>query len=265
MKLTLSAQQEMSYHESGRGDAVILVHAFPLHRGLWSSTIRALSSRYHVLAPDLVGFGDSPLSAPAAISIDHYGDALVALCEEKKLKRATFVGCSMGGYILFALHKRYPGLFRGLVLVDTRAAADSADVARTREESAARVERDNPPDFYEAMLGRLLGATTMRERPGVVASVRRMMSEASPHGVAAALRAMAAREDATSRLPSIHTPTLVVVGEEDQLTPPEEAKRMAAMIPNSAFVTLSGAGHLPSIEAPEAFQRALLSFLSSVK
>jgi 3-oxoadipate enol-lactonase len=264
MKLFVSPH-EISYQESGRGDALILVHAFPLHRGLWASTVRALSTRYQVLAPDLLGFGDSLLSSPTQISIDTYGDHLVRLCEEKKIKKAIWAGCSMGGYILFALQKRYPGLFRAMVLVDTKAAADSAEVIKIREQNASLIEQENPTDFYDLMLTRLLGATTLQKRPGVVASVRRMMSEASPHGVAAALRAMAKREDATARLPQIHTPTLVIAGEEDQITPSKEAKAMAAALPNGTFVEISGAGHLPSIEAPEAFQTALQSFLSTLK
>ena len=256
--------QELSYQESGRGSAVILVHAFPLHRALWSSTVRALSPRFHVLAPDLPGFGESPLAATPKPSIDLYTDQLVALCEHKHIKKATWVGCSMGGYILFNLQKRYPSLLKGLVLVDTKAAADPAEAARAREENATRIEQSNPQDFYESMLARLLGATTLRERPGAVAAVRRMMQEASPEGVATALRAMAQREDSTSRLSSISTQTLVIAGEEDQITPAAEAKQMAASMPNASFISLPKAGHLPSIETPEPFQQALLSFLAKL-
>jgi 3-oxoadipate enol-lactonase len=266
MKLTLPNQQELSYNESGRGSTVVLIHAFPLSRELWTSTIRALSTGYHVLAPDLLGFGDSPLSAPLETSMEAYGDHIIALLEEKKIKKAVFVGCSIGGYILFPLYRRYPSLFRGLVLVDTKAELDPPEAQKARLQNAALFEGPNPPaEFFEGMLARLLGATTQRERPGVVSSVRRMMSQASPNGVAAALRAMAARSDSTSLLSSIHTPTLVLTGEEDQITPPTEAKIMASKIPNGSFVMAPKSGHLPSIEAPEFFQKELLSFLSTLR
>jgi 3-oxoadipate enol-lactonase len=265
MKLTIPNQLELSYHESGRGPSVILVHAFPLSRSLWTSTIRALSPLYHVLAPDLIGFGDSPLSAPLATSIERYGDHLIALFEEKRLTQAVFVGCSLGGYILFSLYQRYPSLFRGLVLVGTKATIDPPEVQKIRIENAAIIEESNPAEFYENMLLRLVGATTQHTRPGVVAAARRMMSQASSFGVAAALRAMANRVDFTATLASIQTPTLVITGEEDLITPPAEARAMAAAIKRGSFAMIPKSGHLPSLEAPESFQDTLLSFLSTLR
>ena len=265
MKLTLPNQLELSYHESGRGPSVILVHAFPLSRSLWTSTIKALSPSYQVLAPDLIGFGESPLSAPLAASIELYGDHLIALFEEKRLRQAVFVGCSIGGYILLSLYRRYPSLFRGLVLVDTKATIDPPEVQQIRLDNAAIIEESNPAEFYERMLVRLVGETTQRTRPGVVAAVRRVMSQASPFGVAAALRAMASRADFTEMLPSINIPTLVITGEEDLITPPAEAKVMASKIKQGSFAMIQKAGHLPSLEAPEAFQDTLRSFLSTLR
>ena len=264
MKLTLPNLPDLSYQEAGRGQTVVLIHAFPLSRGLWASTVRALSPRYHVLAPDLLGFGESPLAAPWEASIERYGDHLVALLEERRCKQAVFVGCSLGGYILLSLCQRYPSLCRGLVLVDTKAAADTPEVQAQRLQNAAIIEASNPAEFYEAMLVRLLGETTQRTRPGVVAAVRRMMSQATPLGVAAALRAMASRADCTAALSSIKAPTLVLTGEEDLLTPPAEAQRMASAMPKAAFELIPGAGHLPSLEAPDALERSVLSFLANL-
>jgi 3-oxoadipate enol-lactonase len=265
MKLTPPNQLELSYHESGRGQSVILVHAFPLSRALWTSTIKALSPSYHVLAPDLIGFGESHLSAPLATSIELYGDHLIALFEERKLKQAVFVGCSIGGYILFSLYRRYPSLFRALVLVDTKTTIDPPEVQKIRVDNAGIIEASNPAEFYEGMLVRLLGETTQRTRLGVVAAVRRMMSQASPFGVAAALRAMAIRADFTETLASLQVPTQVITGEEDRITPPTEAKEMAAAIKRGSFAMIPKSGHLPSLEAPEAFQDTLRSFLSTLQ
>lgn len=251
---------EISYQEAGRGKAIVLVHAFPLSRALWAPTIRSLSSHYTTIALDLRGFGESGVSEKTS-SLEDYADDLAALLRERKQSKVVLVGCSMGGYISFAFWKKYSSMVRALVLVDTKPMADSAEVQRTRLENAAKVEQGEGAAFLEGMLGRLLGATSLRERPGVVSSVRRMMSEASPKGIATALRAMAARPDATGFLGDITVPTLVIAGAEDTITPAKEGALWAAKIPNASFEEIASAGHLPSIENPEAFQRVLLQFL----
>src|SRR5689334_18319705 len=137
---------EISYQDSVRGKAVVLVHAFPLSRGLWSSTIRTLSSQFTTIALDLRGFGESGFSEKTS-SLEDYADDLAALLSERKQKRVVLIGCSMGGYISFAFWRKYSQMVRSLVLVDTKPMADSEEAQKARIENAKKVEQGEGESF----------------------------------------------------------------------------------------------------------------------
>jgi 3-oxoadipate enol-lactonase len=149
----------------------------------------------------------------------------------------------------------------GLVLADTRAGPDDEAARARRTEQAARVRREGVGWIPDAMLGALLGETTRRERPRVVDRVREMILGADPEGVARALEAMRARPDSLPELDGIRVPVLVVVGEEDTLTPPAESHAIAAGVRDGRLVLIPGSGHLSNLEDPASFNRALLDFL----
>jgi pimeloyl-ACP methyl ester carboxylesterase len=263
MKLSLSGV-DLSYREAGQGPSLLLLHAFPLHRGMFAPLLAYLSPHAHLLAPDLRGFGESRALLPAQ-SLDDYADDLAALLRTRAQGPAVVLGVSMGGYIAFSLARRHRDLLRALVLVDTKAGADSAEARNLRLDNARKLSAGEHPEFFSGLIPRLLGRRSLAERPGLAVTLRRMMDEASISGVASALRAMAERPDATPQLAGLALPTLVLTGAEDELTPPAEAARMAAQIPGARFVEIEGAGHLAPLEAPELVARALLPFLSGLR
>ncbi|HYG69261.1 MAG TPA: alpha/beta fold hydrolase, partial [Anaeromyxobacteraceae bacterium] len=119
---------KLRYEDTGaadgaRRDVLLLLHAFPLSSGMWSRQVASLGGRFRVLAPDFRGFGGSG-PAPEVSTMDLFAEDVRALLEHLRVERAVVAGCSMGGYVAFALHRLAPGLFRGLVLCDTKAAAD---------------------------------------------------------------------------------------------------------------------------------------------
>lgn len=254
---------ELSYQEAGRGVPLLLVHGFPLSRAMWQPQIRALSAELRVLAPDLRGFGESrALTAPPSpLSIDQYADDLARFLEALSTGPVVLAGLSMGGYIALSFVRRHRHLLRGLVLVDTKAAADTPEARENRYRTAEKIKEGQKKEVFEGLLSRLLGKYTQAERPGVVSAARRMMEEAPVEGVIQALYAMAERPDSTPFLPSIDLPTLVFVGEEDELTPPAEARVMAEKIPNASLEIIPRAGHLANLENPEPFNKALLQFV----
>jgi 3-oxoadipate enol-lactonase len=169
----------------------------------------------------------------------------------------------MGGYTAFRLHALAPERVAGMVLADTRAGADDEAGRAKRADQAARARREGVGWLAEAMVPALLGETTRRERPDVVAQVRALVAEAHAEGVARALEAMRARPDSLPRLGEIRVPVLVLVGEEDTLTPPAESRRIAEGVSDGRLVVLPGAGHLANLEAPDAFNAALGEFLGA--
>ena len=251
-------------HHGADGLPLILLHAFPLHSGMWQPQIDALASRHRVIAPDLKGFGasDAPTDA-SAYSMAGYADEVAGLLAVLGLDRVVVVGLSMGGYVAFSLLDRHRPLVAALVLADTRAGQDSDQVLARRSEQQRQIREQGTMPVIDALLDTLLAEPTREHRPGVVVEARRLMDN-PPAGFVGALEAMKSRPDATSGLGSIDVPTLVLVGDHDQPSPPEEARAMHEQIPGSRFAVLPDAGHLSNLEAPDAFNHALVRFLDEL-
>jgi len=245
------------------GPALVLLHAFPLHSGMWDDQVAAVSSSRRVVAPDLPGFGATPLpGVPEAATVAGFADLVAGLITHLDIGPAVVCGLSMGGYVTFALLRSHPQLVAGVVLADTRAAADSDEIAERRTSQQAQVAQSGTGELVETMVANLLSDETRSSRPDAVERARALMADNSPEGVIAALAAMKGRPDATGELAGIAVPALVVVGEHDKPSPPAEAAAMADAIPDSHLEVIPGVGHLSNLEAPGAFNRALVEFLA---
>lgn len=249
----------------GSGDPVVLLHAFPLHGGMWEPQAEALSGSRRVIMPDYPGFGRATGEpVPAVPEIGYYSEALREMLDRFGMERVVLGGISMGGYVAFAALRTFPERISALVLADTNPAPDSEDARQGRNETAARIADEGIEAMPDLLTERLLSEHTRRERPETVKRVREMMLEASPEGTVAALGAMRERPDSTPLLGEIRVPTLVIGGEEDTLSGPEEMARMSEAIPESRHITLSEAGHLSNLESPEKFSAALSGFLEEI-
>jgi len=252
---------ELHYREAGAGSsAVVLLHAFPLHSGMWARQLEALSRKHRVLAPDYRGLGQGG-PAPAASTMELLAEDVRGLLTHLRIERAAVVGLSMGGYLALELWRQAPGLFTGLALCDTKAGADTPEGAAGREAFAKSALDHGLPWVADQMTPKLLKP---QPDPAVIKEVRALIAAGSPAGVAAAQRGMARRPDSTRTLATITCPTLVVVGEEDGLTPPAEASTLAAGIRGARLVRLANAGHLANLESPAAFNAALVEFLAGL-
>lgn len=243
-------------------NAVVFVHAFPLDGRMWEAQARAAESLgWTALTPDLPGFGGRPWGDA---DLAGWAREVLAECDRRGIGRAVFAGLSMGGYVVFRVAALAPERVAGLVLADTRAAADAPAGRERRTALAARVRAEGVAFLADEVLPALLGETSRRERPDLVAEVRRRILAADPEGVARALLAMRDRPDSTPLLSGLRVPALVVVGAEDTLTPPDESRRLAASLPDARFCAIPSAGHLSNLENPEAFNAALAEFLGAL-
>lgn len=262
----MATGESLHYRTGGpaTGDPLLLIHGFPLGSAMWRPQVESPPPGWRVIAPDLRGFGNSP--APAGpVTMDSMADDLAALLAGLGVSSAVVCGLSMGGYVAFALLRRHPSLVRGLVLCDTKADADTEEVRRGRLQSAARVEAEGTGSVVEAMLPKLLSPATARRQAALKEEVRGILESASRAGVAAALKAMAARPDSTPMLRSINVPTQIIVGVDDQITPAGGAQLMARGIPGARIEVIPEAGHLPNLENTAAFDRALAGFLAGLR
>lgn len=247
----------LAHDDLGEGAPWVLLHGFPLTRRLWDAQ-RPLAARARLVLPDLRGFGASPAAAPA--TMDTMAEDVLALADDLGLGRFGLLGLSMGGYVALALHRRAPGRVAALALVDTQAGADTEEGRARREELARRIEAEGAAVLVRDFLPKLLGPRG-RDDADLVARARALVLASGAPGLAAAMRGMAAREDLRPHLADIRCPTLVVVGEHDEVTPPAKARELAAGIAGARFVTLPGAGHLSNLEAPAAFNETLGAFV----
>ena len=244
--------------ELGTGPAIVLIHGYPLDGAMWSGVARALAPRFHVLKPDLPGRGNTDAAAPNGIS--GYADFVAAIVEGLPAP-VGIAGFSFGGYISLELMKRKPEKVRALALVDTRATADDPLSRGKRDETIAAVREKGVAPVVESMPAKLLSSESVG-RPDLLERVQRMIARQKPQTVEADLLAMRDRPDSTELLPQIAVPTLVVVGEQDVLTPPADSESMASAIPGARLVKIPGAGHLTPMERPKAVAEALGDFFS---
>jgi 3-oxoadipate enol-lactonase len=247
----------------GDGPAILFLHGFPLDRTIWKHQVATLSG-WRRIAPDLRGAGTSE-AATGAYTMAAYADDLIKLLDRLRVQKAVLAGHSMGGYIVFEMLRRYRERIAGLILCDTRAEADTAEGRQKRDEMARLAETRGAEAIAERMLPVLLGETTQQAQPQVVQQVRDMITHTPVAGIVGALMAMKERPDSTELLKTIDIRTLVVVGQEDAITPPAVARSMADAIPSAAMTTIAGAGHTAPLEAPTAVSRVIAEFLEAVR
>lgn len=248
----------LAYNVSGhgpRGKAVLLLHAGIADRRMWDGQVTAWAARRQVARLDFRGFGETQ-AEPGRVA--HHADA-VAVLDAAGVSEAVVVGASMGGAVAVDLVLTYPDRVRGLVLSasalngaeftdpatfdgwrDAGAAAEAGDFSRAAEVEAAMWVPDATTDVQRLVVEMLL-PTYQRDEPD---------EQPVP--------------DAAERLAEIDVPTLVVVGERDRPDILRFADRLAAEIPAARLLTLPGVGHLPNLEAPEAFNAAMAEFFAEV-
>jgi 3-oxoadipate enol-lactonase len=239
---------------------LVLIHAFPLNARLWEPQLALADQGWRVLAPQLGGV-DGGHEQPPTTSIDDYAGGVFDLLDRLHVHEAVIGGLSMGGYVTMAMFRHAPRYFLGMVLADTRPQADTPEGLDGRTRMLQLLRDKGPSAIADEMLPKLLGDTTRRDRPEVGERVRSLILSNSSDSIAGAIVALRSRSDSTRLLETVRCPTLILVGEEDALTPPDLSRGMHRAVPGSELVVVPGAGHLASLEQPAAFNAAVASFL----
>lgn len=246
----------------------VFIHAFPLDSRMWTSALECAAKEGHpALAFDLPGFGGSALQAPPpeVLSIDAAAEAVAGCLDTLGIGRAVLIGCSMGGYVIFSLLRGRPGIVSGILLADTRAAADTEVAKAGRFQAIETIASGNRRQFLSGMKDRLLAAGRSGSDATLSADLDEIMEDQSDETLMAALRGLAERADSTDLLASIRVPVSVVVGELDAIVSVDEAAALAEAIPGATLEVIAGAGHLPNMEAPGEFASALRALLERVR
>jgi pimeloyl-ACP methyl ester carboxylesterase len=264
--LTVPTQDKFRYVEAAaQGDrprgTLVLLHAFPLNGRMWEPQHALAAHDWRIIMPHYRGF-DGGVTDPPASTVDEYAGDVIDLLDALHIEDAVIGGLSLGGYVALAILRRAPRYVRGLILADTRSQADTPEGVEGRKRMLQLLADKGPSAVVDEMVPKLLGASTRASQPALADRVRTLALSNPPQAIAGAIRALMTRPDSTPLLPTIHCPTLIVVGEEDVLTPPALSEEMHRAIPGSEIVVVPHAGHLSSLEQPDAFNSALAAFLT---
>ncbi len=242
-------------------EPVIFLHAFPLASDMWKEQMNALSRTHYTLAPDLPGFGKGTLPGHA-ITFEHYVESVQNFLKETGIKQSVWCGLSMGGYLALRLYQKAPELCSGLILADTKSTPDD-NLGKEKRWSSIKKLHSNRAEFMEKQWQSMAGKSS-RDNEKIKKCFFDIADKNTEEGISAGLVSLTTRMDCSDMLKDIHVPTLVLVGEEDKVTPFSDAQHLHKNIVGSELQVIPKAGHLSNMENPEAFNKAVSTFLVSL-
>lgn len=258
----MAASSVLPHDDRGAGNPLILLHGFPLHRGIWKNQLDPIAAKARTIAFDLPGYGQAAtLHCPD--SLDGFAAIWDASAHAIASPPAVLLGHSMGGYLALQQYGDHPERVRALILTSTRSGADSDEAVAKRHATIARLRQEGPGAFSVETARNLLSPTNA-SNADLFMSVLQIVRSAPVSSLVPTLLALAGRPDFTDFAREVQVPTLVLWGEEDRVIPPEQGKALAKAIPGAKGVAIPNAGHLPFLENPSAFNAAVLEFLENL-
>jgi 3-oxoadipate enol-lactonase len=251
-----TALARIGYIEAGGGDAtpIILLHGVGSDKRVWRPQLDHFGKARRAVAFDYPGYGESELIEGA--TRDDFAAAVLAAMDALGISRAHVCGLSLGGVIAIAMQAAAPDRCASLIIADSFAVHPDGQGIYDRSVAASRSMTMR--ELAEARTGVLLGsAATAELRAEVIETMAAIDPAAYRVGAEAVWLA-----DQRDRAVAIDVPTLILVGEEDGITPPALSEELARIIVGSQLVQIRQAGHLANAEQPDAFNAAIESFLS---
>ena len=244
---------------------LVFLHGFPFNGSCWEPQVSYFKNKTTVFNPDLRGHRHGPGTLKAEAKgpwlIAHFVEDLIVFLDEKNIEKISLCGLSMGGYIALHFINKYPKRVQNLILCDTQAGADNNASKDQRYESIINIQKNGLTEFAKNFSRKVVSENTLKNNPQIQPLLESMILENQAELITLVLAALAARNDFKSSLSSISCPTMVIVGSDDVITPPEINKELALGIPGARFEQISKAGHLTNREQPDIFNSLLDSFL----
>jgi 3-oxoadipate enol-lactonase len=256
---------EIAYETAGTGTPIVLIHGHPFDHTMWAPQIKAFSQLYHVIAPDMRGYGKSTLPKNSPTKFEDYATDILLLLDSLSIKNFHLAGLSMGGQVIMEMFRQAPSRIKTLIFADTFAGPDTPEVKQGRYDAADRLEKEGMDAYADEVIYKMIKPEHVSSMPHVSAPVVKMMKATLPLAAATALRARAERIDYLKDvLPAIDIPTLVIVGRDDEFTPVSKAEELQQNLQNCKLVIIEDAGHMPNLEHPDQFNSVVFDFLERV-
>ena len=253
---------DIAVFDSDNGkEPLVFVHAFPLNSGMWDMQVKEFSEDYRVITYDVRGLGESKQSNNQFM-MENYADDLINIIDELKLELVNAVGLSMGGYIIQRALLKRKGLFKSLVLADTRLEGDSNEGLILRASAIQKILNGQREEFIDGFLVNLLNKKSYKNT-ALVKKIKSLISVNTNEGIAGAMLALATRTDNSNAFNDYDLPVLILVGRDDVLTPIECSQNIKDSFIKSKMVIIEDSGHLSNLERPEEFNNNLRIFFKS--
>jgi 3-oxoadipate enol-lactonase len=263
-QLTISNGHTISYHDSGIGTPILFVHSFGHNKNMWYPQLTHFFERgYRVIAPDMPGHGNSSFD-PDNHTVPQIAENYIELLEKLGVKKAIVAGISIGGYIILKMIAKRPDLISGLVMICTKAEADSDEIKARRRSQIENIQKNGLESFVELTAPKRVSPKVVEQRPWVVDWLKMMNYTVSAEANAATLEAMALKEDDTSTLPKIKVPALILSGGDDIFIPKDSPDNLHKGIKNSIHHVIENSGHVASLENPTAVNQYMEEFLKAI-
>lgn len=262
--LTITANKQIiSYIDEGvdHASTIILIHGFPLNKTMWNKQIEVLQKDYRVVAYDIRGYGNSEIGDDD-FTIESFVHDLLSLMDNLQIQTSVLCGFSMGGYIALNAIVNFPERFTSLILCDTNCEADNAEAKVKRMKSIESIMADGLEQYAEGSLKKLFAPHSLSKHISSVEVVREMIMKSPEQSIFKTLTALSEREETCTKLHAIQVPVLIMVGIEDEITPPEVAMAMHKKIKGSTLRIIDHAGHMSNMEQPDQFNEQLIMYLT---
>jgi 3-oxoadipate enol-lactonase len=255
----------VSYSDEGEhgSPVIIFIHGFPFNKSMWDLQVVSLKDDYRLITYDIRGHGNSD-SGDEVFSIDLFVNDLISFMDALKIDKAILCGLSMGGYIAINAAARYKERFDALILTDTQCLADTPEAKEKRIKSIESIRKDGVEKYAGESIKNLFASESFLNRVKEVEEVREMIVKTSVQSLCSTLLALSSRKETCHILSEIKVPVLIMVGNEDKITPPAAARFMHENIKGSLLKIIDHAGHLSNLENPEEFNLRLKKFVASV-
>jgi 3-oxoadipate enol-lactonase len=252
----------LSYDDVGEGSIpIVFLHGFPFDKTMWQQQLDFLKSTHRAIACDIRGFGKST-DEESHLSMDLFANDLILFIDKLGLEKVIICGLSMGGFIALNAMKRFRSRFEALILCDTQCIADSYDVKVKRYKTISDIKEYGVSNFNEGFIKNVFHENSINNKPELVEQLRKVVFSNSQHIITQGLVALAERTESCSILEEITTPTLIICGREDAVTPLDESKFMNKNIKGSVLHVINNAGHVSNLEEPIKFNKHLREFLT---
>jgi 3-oxoadipate enol-lactonase len=255
----------VSYTDEGQegSSVIIFIHGFPFNKSMWNLQVEPLKDNYRLIMYDIRGHGNSD-AGNEVFSIDLFANDLIGLMDALKIDKAILCGLSMGGYIALNAMGKYHERFDALVLSDTQCIADTSEAKEKRMRAIESIKYTGVEKYAEESIKNFFSPESFLTKGKEIADVREMIVKTSEQSLCSTLLALSVRKETCHILPEIKVPVLIMVGNEDKITPPAAARFMHEKIEGSFLKIIDHAGHLSNLENPGEFNVQLKKFVASV-